>query len=251
MATIFLAGASGVIGRPTAQILLAAGHTVYGTTRSEEKVAELAQMGIKPVVVDVFDVNRLEQVLNEIRPEIVLHQLTDLPDGLAEDKMAAALVCNARIRDEGTRNLIRAAEKAGVKKIIAQSICFVYAPGSPMPLDETAPLLDFNEPTYGETAKAVHSLEQQVTTNANFIGIVLRNGFFYGKGTGFDIPVDFAPPVHIEAAARAIVLAIEHDEKESTIFNIANDDPRVSSAKAKRELGWSPNMRVNNPRVAA
>ncbi|XXQ69375.1 NAD-dependent epimerase/dehydratase family protein [Neisseriaceae bacterium B1] len=250
MATIFLAGASGVIGRPTAEILIKEGHTVYGTTRSVEKAAELEKMGVKPVIMDVFDAERVNQIVAEIQPEIVLHQLTDLPDGLAQEQMAAALVRNARIRDEGTRNLVRAAENAGVKKVIAQSICFVYAPSNKMPVDESAPLLDFSEPIYGETAQAVYSLEQQIM-HGNFIGIVLRNGFLYGKGTGFDIPVDFAPPVHVEAAARAIVLAIEHDEKESVIFNIANDDPRVTSAKAKRELGWSPNMRLKNPHISA
>ena len=89
--------------------------------------------------------------------------------------MEAALVRNARIRDEGTRNLVRAAKAAGVKKIIAQSIAFVYAPD--------APLLDFAEPAYGETARAVHSLEQQITANPAFIGIVLRYGCLYGAGT--------------------------------------------------------------------
>ena len=84
--------------------------------------------------------------------------------------MEAALVRNARIRDEGTRNLVRAAKAAGVKKIIAQSIAFVYAPDAPQPATEDAPLLDFAEPAYGETARAVHSLEQQITTDPAFIG---------------------------------------------------------------------------------
>ena len=148
--------------------------------------------------------------------------------------MEAALVRNARIRDEGTRNLVRAAKAAGVKKIIAQSIAFVYAPDAPQSVTEDAPLLDFAEPAYGETARAVHSLEQQITANPAFIGIVLRYGWLYGAGTGtgFNAPVDFAPPVHAEAAAHAAVLALQCEQ--SGIYNAADDDARLSSEKAKR-----------------
>ena len=141
---------------------------------------------------------------------------------------------NARIRDEGTRNLVRAAKAAGVKKIIAQSIAFVYAPD--------APLLDFAEPAYGETARAVHSLEQQITADPAFIGIVLCYGWLYGAGTGFDTPVDFAPPVHAEAAAHAAVLALQCEQ--SGIYNAADDDARLSSEKAKRELGFDAGFRL-------
>ncbi len=149
--------------------------------------------------------------------------------------MEAALVHNARIRDEGTRNLVRAAKAAGVKKIIAQSIAFVYAPDAPQPVTEDAPLLDFAEPTYGETARAVHSLEQQITTDPAFIGVVLRYGWLYGAGTGFDAPVYFTPPVHAKAAAHAAVLALQCEQ--SSIYNAADDDARLSSEKAKHELG--------------
>ena len=148
--------------------------------------------------------------------------------------MEAALVRNARIRDEGTRNLVRAAKAAGVKKIIAQSIAFVYAPD--------APLLDFAEPAYGETARAVHSLEQQITADPAFIGIVLCYGWLYGAGTGFDTPVDFAPPVHAEAAAHAAGLALQCEQ--SGIYNAADDDARLSSEKAKRELGFDAGFRL-------
>ena len=154
--------------------------------------------------------------------------------------MEAALVRNARIRDEGTRNLVRAAKAAGVKKIIAQSIAFVYAPDAPQPVTEDAPLLDFAEPAYGETARAVHSLEQQITTDPAFIGVVLRYGCLYG--TGFDAPVDFAPPVHAEAAAHAAVLALQCEQ--SGIYNAADDDARLSSEKAKRELGFDAGFRL-------
>ena len=150
---LFVASASGVIGLPLCKMLLAAGHEVYGTTRNSAKAQMLMAHGIKPIIIDAFDADGLLKELEEIRPDVVFHELTDLPDGLAADQMEAALVRNARIRDEGTRNLVRAAKAAGVKKIIAQSIAFVYAPDAPQPVTEDAPLLDFAEPTYGETAR--------------------------------------------------------------------------------------------------
>lgn len=239
---MFVAGASGVIGQALCKLLLAEGFEVYGTTRSEAKAEMLAKMGVKPVIVDVFDAEKLQQQLTAIRPDVVFHELTDLPDGLAADQMEAALVRNARIRDEGTRNLVRAAKAAGVKKIIAQSIAFVYKPSENLPLTEDAPLLNFADPVYGETAKGVHSLEQQITQDPDFVGIVLRYGWLYGDGTGFDKPVDFATSVHKDAAAHAALLALKMTQ--SAIFNIADDDARLSSEKAKRELGWNPTFRL-------
>jgi len=105
---MFVAGASGVIGLPLCKMLLVAGYEVYGTTRSAAKAEMLAAQGIKPVVADAFDAEGLLKTVGEIRPDVVFHELTDLPDGLAADQMEAALVRNARIRDEGTRNLVNA-----------------------------------------------------------------------------------------------------------------------------------------------
>lgn len=238
--TVFLAGASGVIGQPLSKLLIEAGYTVYGTTRSEAKAALLRDMGVNPVVVDVFDADKLAQAVAEIQPAIVMHQLTDLPDGLAADEMEAALVRNARIRDEGTRNLVRAAAEAGVKQFIAQSIAFVYEPGK-LPHTETSPLLNFDDAAYGETARAVNSLEQQVV-NGPFTGVVLRYGWLYGPKTGVETPVDFAPPVHVEAAAQAALLALQCTQP--AIYNVADDDPRLSSEKIKQALGWHPALRL-------
>ena len=126
---IFLAGASGAIGRRLAPLLVANGRHVVGSTRSEGKVPLLNGMGIEPAVVDVFDAAALRHLLDEIKPEIVIHQLTDLPYALEESKMTAALTRNARLRDEGTCNLIAAAMQAGARRLITQSISFIYADG--------------------------------------------------------------------------------------------------------------------------
>lgn len=238
---VFIAGASGVIGRPLCKMLVEDGWTVYGTTRSENKIEMLKEIGVEPVVVDVYNEKKLEEILTTIKPTVVIHQLTDLPAGLDPDKMEEALVSNAKLREVGTKNLVNASIKAGVEKMIAQSIAFVYEPGE-LPHTEKSPLLNFEDPTYGTTSKAVSSLEEQVM-NAPFVGVVLRNGLLYGEGTGFDNPVDFIPPVHAEAAAYAAFLAIKYDTNE--IFNIADNDTRLSTEKAKNVLKWNPDFRMN------
>lgn len=237
---VFIAGASGVIGIRLCKMLVDADWDVYGTTRSEKNVALLKSVGVNPVLIDVYNADKLTEVLTSIKPKIVYHQLTDLPDGLDPDKMQEALESNAKLRDLGTRNLVNASIKANVEKMIAQSIAFVYEP-SDTPHNEESELLNFQDPIYGTTSKAVASLEEQVL-NAPFIGIVLRNGLLYGKDTGFDTPVDFVPPVHVDAATHASLLALNHDNND--IFNITDDDERIITSKAKELLNWSPEYRM-------
>jgi nucleoside-diphosphate-sugar epimerase len=136
MSRIFLAGAFGVIGRRLTPLLLAHGHSVWGTTRSAGNGEFLRKLGARPVVVDVFDAEALATAVLDARPEIVIYQLTDL--ALVHDpaKRSKALARNARVRDEGTRNLVAAARKAGARRLIAQSIAWAYAPG-PNPIAKT------------------------------------------------------------------------------------------------------------------
>ncbi|TIO22009.1 MAG: NAD-dependent epimerase/dehydratase family protein, partial [Mesorhizobium sp.] len=103
---IFLAGGSGAIGRRLIPQLVAAGHQVAATTRRAEKAEELRAIGASPVVIDVFDAGDLLAAVAEVKPEVVIHQLTDLPAGLDPNKMGEAIIGNARVRDEGTRNLV-------------------------------------------------------------------------------------------------------------------------------------------------
>ncbi len=237
---IFLAGASGAIGRALCRLLIDGGWRVFGTTRSEEKARTLRAMGVEPVVVDVFDLAHLRRALSQARPRVVIHQLTDLPPGLDPSKMAQARVRNARIREVGTRNLIEAATAVGVKRMVAQSIAFAYTPG-PKPYREESPL-DVGAPddAGGLSARGVASLERQVLSGP-FAGIVLRYGKLYGPGTGFDAP-PAGGPVHVDAAADAARRAITHGS--AGIYNIAENDGTVSTAKAVRELGWDSGFRV-------
>src|SRR5262245_28685045 len=126
---IFLAGAAGAIGRRLVPLLLRAGHEVTGTTRSAAKANELAQAGVTPVVLDVFDAQQVSAAMCAARPEVVIHQLTDLPREFDQERIAASYPKNARIRVEGTRNLIAAARAAAARRFIVQSVAFSYAPG--------------------------------------------------------------------------------------------------------------------------
>lgn len=238
--SIFLAGAGGAIGKRLCSLLLADGCRVFGTTRSPQKAAMLRALGIEPVIVDVFDAEALRKAVLSSGARIVMHQLTDLPPGLDPKRMAAARERNARLRDLGTRNLIAAGLAGGMRRLIAQSIAFAYAPG-PMPYGEDAPL-NVGAPAEagGSTARGVASLESQ-TLAGPFEGLVLRYGKLYGPGTGFDAPAP-GGPVHVDAAAQAARLAVTRGAPG--IYNVAEEDGTVSNAKAASDLGWQPGFRI-------
>ncbi len=236
---VFLAGASGVIGRRLAPLLIADGWRVVGTTRSAEKAASLRQAGVEPVVVDVFDAPALRDAVEQAQPSVVIHQVTDLPPGLDPARMDEGRARNARLRDRGTRHLVAAALYAGCERLIAQSIGFVYARG-PTPHPEDDPL-DLDAPgSASVTARGITSLERQVL-DAPFQGIVLRYGRIYGPGTGFDRPAG-PVPVHVDAAAHAARLATTRGAPG--IYNIADDDGEITSRKAADQLGWSADFRA-------
>jgi nucleoside-diphosphate-sugar epimerase len=223
-------------------LLRAAGYEVTGTTRVASKVEELRAAGITPAVVDVYDRATLGAAMRAARPDVVVHQLTDLPPGLKAELMAEGLIRNARVRIEGTRNVVDAALGAGVGRLVAQSIAFVYAPG-PEPHDESDPLNSPAEEPWRTTIEGVVTLERLATTTSGLDGLVLRYGMFYGPGTGFETAPG-KPAVHVDAAAQAAVLAIARGAPG--IYNVAEEDGAVSIARARRELGWDPNFRLKD-----
>jgi nucleoside-diphosphate-sugar epimerase len=236
---IFLAGAAGAIGKRLVPLLLDAGHHVVGTTRSTTKAGALRAAGVQPVVVDVFDASTLSRAISTARPDIVIHQLTDLPPGLDPTRMAEGTQRNARMRREGTRNLVAAALAADVHRLVAQSIAWMYAPG-PEPHGEDDPL-DLHAPgTRAITADGVATLERLTLASPPIEGVVLRNGHFYGPGTGADAAE--IPSLHVDAAAWAALLAIE--KARTGIYNLAEPNRYLSTEKARRELGFDPNSRL-------
>jgi nucleoside-diphosphate-sugar epimerase len=236
---IFLAGASGAIGRRLTPLLLTAWHEVIGSTRSPDTARQLNAAGMHGVVADVFDAAALQDAVVKARPEIVIHQLTDLPRVVEDEaQLAASYPRNARIRTEGTRNLIAAAQAASARRFIVQSVAFAYAPGAE-PHPETDPLNVLEGPR-AVTVRAAADMERQVLSSG-MEAIVLRYGFFYGPGTWHADPIR-KPPLHIDAAAQATLLALTRGRPG--IYNIAEEDGTVSIAKARAELGFDPAFRL-------
>jgi nucleoside-diphosphate-sugar epimerase len=236
---VLVAGASGVIGLRLVRLLAALGHTVTGTTRFPGKAQAIHAAGATPLVVNVFDAQRVGDTVDATHPEVVVHQLTDLPDRLEPDGLAAALAPNARIRVEGTRNLVAAAVRAGVRRLVAQSIAWAYAPG-PEPHREEDPLDRAADGSRRVTVLGVVELERLVASVPRLDGIVLRYGQLYGPGTWHGEPSGRVP-VHVEAAARAAALAVARGEPGA--YNIVEDDGAASNAKARARLGWDPDLR--------
>ena len=176
---VFLAGASGVIGVRLIPLLVRDGHEVAGMTRSPGKAAALRELGAEPVVCDVFDAGALARAVTAFGPELVMHQLTDLPDQAGQIPEFAAR--NNRIRTEGTRNLLAAAAQAGATRFLAQSIAWT--------------------PPSGGEAVAEH---ERLVLAAG--GVVIRYGTFYGPGTysGAD-RVPPPPRIQVDEAARRTV----------------------------------------------
>ena len=176
---IFVAGASGVIGSRVVPLLVARGDVVAGMTRSPEKTSMLQGRGAEPVLCDVYDVDALAGAVAAFEPELVMHQLTDLPDDMK--RLPLYVKRNNRIRTEGTRNLVAAARAAGATRMLAQSIAF-------------------RPPGVGR------SIEEHERMVLDFDGVVLRYGWLYGPGTysaeGRLVP---QPRIHIDEAARRTV----------------------------------------------
>jgi nucleoside-diphosphate-sugar epimerase len=235
---VFLAGATGVIGRGLMKLLVQDGHEVVGMTRSPERAQRVRQAGGEAVVCDALDAAALREAVVAARPEALIHELTDIPPRLEPRRFKTQLAATNRLRREGTRNLLAAAQDAGVQRLVAQSVAFVYSPTGGWIKDESAPLaLDAPAPL-DEVVRAVADLERQVR---EFGGIVLRYGFFYGPGTAFSpdgfyaelarkrrLPVlgsgaGITSFIQVEDAARATVMALERSA--AAVFNIVDDDP--------------------------
>ena len=236
---ILLAGATGVIGRRLMPLLREAGHHVVGMTRSQSKAQEPFN-GAEMIAADVFDAAAVAHVLASIRPDVVIHQLTDL-SGLADPATAAdAIRRNARIRREGTRNLVDAALAADVGHMVAQSIAWAYAPKALPHAEEDALDIHADKPR-SLTVAGVAALEAAVLDAPPMKGTVLRYGQLYGPGTGRDRPSGSAP-LHVDAAAYAALLAVARGE--AGIFNIAEPNAQVLTEKATSKLGWRDDMRL-------
>lgn len=237
---IFVAGATGAIGRPLITGLLAQGHEVVALTRTLEKARTLAQQGVEAVIADVFDADAVQVAINDAQPEVVIEQLTSLPKTYTPESMQATGELNKRIRLEGGANVLAAAQSAGVRRYLRQSIAFWAVPGIGLANEETPLSLDAS-PAVAADAHTVTELEQRLLETPNLEGIILRYGFLYGPGTWFAPDGDVAKQVrqqqfpivgsgegvwswvHIEDVAAATVAAVE--QGNPGIYLITDDRP--------------------------
>jgi nucleoside-diphosphate-sugar epimerase len=238
---VFVAGASGAVGRPLVPMLVAAGHEVTGTTRSGQRAETIRAAGATAAVVDALDAEALRAAVAGARPEVVVHELTALPHRFAPRSTDFYDATN-RLRTEGTRNLIEAARAAGARRLVCQSIAFAYAPGArPDVKNEDAPLALDAPPPFGEVVRALAAMEREVLEADGLEGVVLRYGWFYGPGTYYGegggterevrrrrFPVIGSGAgvfsfVHVEDAAAATVAAVERGAPGA--YNVVDDEP--------------------------
>jgi 2-alkyl-3-oxoalkanoate reductase len=181
---VFVAGASGVIGRPLVAQLVAAGHEVTGTTRHEERTEQVLAAGAKAVVCDALDPDALEAAVREAAPEVVVNQLTSFPQRY-EPRKASFFQATNRVRREGGHNLLEAARAVGARRFLTQSICFLYAPEGDWVKDEEARPFDDAPGHFRSAVEVVTGHEREALAAAGIESLVLRYGQFYGPGTHY------------------------------------------------------------------
>jgi len=213
---------------------------VIGATRSGAGAELLTTLGAAPVLVDVFDAEALLGIVKRAAPDVVIHQLTDLSAGLDPAVREKVLAANARLRRDGTANLVRAARAAGARRLIAQSVAWAYAPKVP-PYSESDPL---DSQATGLRAVTVVDgilpLEDMVLGQPDLEGVILRYGELYGPGT-WRLNPEGLSPVHVDAAALAASLAVTRGSPG--VYNISEPGGSVTITKAITELGWNPAFR--------
>lgn len=239
---ILVAGATGALGRHLLPRLTAAGHEVIGTTRHPAKVDTIRRLGGEPAVVDGLDAAKVREVVRSAKPEVIVHEMTDLSGTADLRHFDRAFTTSNRLRTEGLDHLLAAAREAAVKRIVAQSYCgWPYArEGGPVKAETDA--LDPNPPReFRRSLDAIRYLEERVTRGCGLKGVVLRYGAFYGVETGLFEPsfidqiVKRRVPllgsgdgwwsfIHVEDAADATALAVERG-RPGAVYNIVDDAP--------------------------
>lgn len=296
---VFVAGASGAVGRPLVRLLREHGHEVLGTTRSDARASALRALGAEPVVCDALDGEALRAAVRTAAPEAIVNQLTALSAPLNPRRYQQWLEPTNRLRIAATRNLAEAGVEAGARILVSQSVAFAYRWDGDQLKTEDEPLFEDAPGGFDRAVAALRELERRTLETPGLDGIVLRYGYFYGPGTSYArdgqaaelarrrrFPIIGSGSgrfsfVQVEDAARATAAALER--AAAGVYNIVDDEPAemrewlpayaaalgarpprrvphwlarivagrymadsaiklrgASNAKAKRELGWSP-----------
>jgi len=237
---IFVAGATGAVGRRLVPLLVRAGHAVTGLTRTPANVPLVRELGAEAAVADALDARAVRAAIETARPDVIVHELTDLKGASDLRRFDRAFAGSNRLRTIGTDHLLAAARSCGVKRIVAQSFCgWPYARSGGFVKSETDPLDPEPPRELRPTLDAIRHLERVLTASAAPESVILRYGAFYGPDTGmFDAALidqirkrrmpligggkAWWSFVHIDDAAAATALAVEHG---SGIHNIVDDEP--------------------------
>ena len=263
---VFVAGATGALGKQLVPKLVGSGHDVWGTTRSESRAALVSDLGARPVVLDALDADAVGEAVSAVEPDVIVHQLTALSGALDLRRFERTFAQTNRLRTEGTDILLSAARAAGTRRFVAQSYAGWPSARSGGPVKTEEDPLDMDPPAaVRTTSEAIRYLERAVTQADWIEGVVLRYGGFYGPGTSLELD----PPgemlemirkrkfpivgagggvwsfIHIEDAGEATLRAVESGAPGRD--NVVDDEPaRVSEwlPAASAALHAKPPMRV-------
>jgi nucleoside-diphosphate-sugar epimerase len=260
---VFVAGATGAIGKQLVPRLVAAGHEVHGMTRSESKQAMLHQLGAVPVVADALDPDQVAEAVARARPDVIVHQLTAIPARLDLRHFDRDFALTSRLRTEGTDSLLSAGQAVGVRRFVAQSYFASYARTGAAVKSEEDPFDPAPAREMREVLAAIRHLEDAVLGARWTEGIVLRYGAFYGPGTSMAPGAEQVELVrrrkfplvgdgrgvwsfiHVADAAEATVAAVEHGSRG--VYNVVDDDPAPVAEwlpALAQELGAKKPLRV-------
>ncbi|HEY7268011.1 MAG TPA: NAD(P)-dependent oxidoreductase [Solirubrobacterales bacterium] len=277
---VFVAGATGAIGKQLVPILVQQGHEVTGMTRSPAKADAVRALGAHPAVADAFDPEAVAEAVAAAEPEVVVHQLTAIDAGAFGRSIDKVFVETNRLRTEGTDHLLAAALAVGARRFIAQSFAaWPYKRVGGMVKTEEDPLDDDPPKSVRETVATIKYMEKAVTGAQGIEGLALRYGWFYGPGTSISLAPDGEQVemirkrrlpivgsgegvwsmIHIHDAAAATAAAIERGAPGA--YNVVDDDPapvsvllpelaKVVGAKPPRHVPkWLGQLVAGDPAV--
>lgn len=235
---VFVAGATGALGAPLVRALVAAGHEVTGTSRTATRASSVDAAGGRGVVCDALDREAVFAAVRSAAPDVVVHQLTALPEKYMELRKGSEATC--RLRREGTRILVDAAVAAGARRVVAQSIAFLYEPSGPAIATEESPVWTAAADASGGLLGSTFELERTALNTDGIEGVVLRYGALYGPGTYYAPDGDvtrlirrrqwpivgdgaLTSFVHVDDAAAATVCALSAGAPG--VYNVTDDRP--------------------------